>query len=205
MRTTNYSRTTHGIRRCTSRRSGGCGLPALASTIEPQPWRMVPTSSGSGLGITANTTDSLAVSNRNETPNHALQRTGAAVTPAASAAAFPSAAQRSRQPRPSLSLGSLGHSAPVFFNQRLKPMNNLDAILGIIMNDIREVKVRAWLAQKLAERLLIHHGESSEDVAALVAQLKAEADSTFLRELQQRVEKLAPDLPDDLRRSMGLN
>jgi hypothetical protein len=84
-------------------------------------------------------------------------------------------------------------------------MNNLDAILGIIMNDIREVKVRAWLAQKLAERLLIHHGESSEDVTALVAQLKAEADSTFLRELQQRVKKLVPDLPDDLRRSMGLN
>ena len=122
MRTTNYSRTTHGIRRCTSRRSGGCGLPALASTIEPQPWRMVPTSSGSGLGITANTTDSLAVSNRNETPNHALQRTGAAVTPAASAAAFPSAAQRSRQPRPSLSLGSLGVATRVVFNGAFSPV-----------------------------------------------------------------------------------
>jgi len=43
------------------------------------------------------------------TPNHALQRTGAAVTPAASAAALPPAMQRSRQPRPSLSLGSLGY------------------------------------------------------------------------------------------------
>ena len=47
-------------------------------------------------------------SEMNETPNHALQRTGAAVTPAASAAAFPPAVQRSRQPRRSLSLGSLG-------------------------------------------------------------------------------------------------
>ena len=44
---------------------------------------------------------------RTETPNHALQRTGAAVTPAASAAAFPPTTQRSRQPRRSLSLGSL--------------------------------------------------------------------------------------------------
>ena len=47
------------------------------------------------------------VPNRTETPNLALQRTGAAVTPAASAAAFPPATQRSRQPRRSLSLRSL--------------------------------------------------------------------------------------------------
>ena len=44
------------------------------------------------------------------TPNHALQRTGAAVTPAASCLRLSPAAQRSRQPRPSLSLGSLGVS-----------------------------------------------------------------------------------------------
>ena len=50
---------------------------------------------------------------RPETPNHALQRTCAAVTPAASAAAFPPAAQRSRQPRRSLSLGSLGAAPPL--------------------------------------------------------------------------------------------
>ena len=43
-----------------------------------------------------------------QAPNHALQRTGAAVTPAASAAAFPPTVQRLRQPRRSLSLGSLG-------------------------------------------------------------------------------------------------
>ena len=42
------------------------------------------------------------------TPNHALQRTGAAVTPAASCLRLSPTAQRSRQPRPSLSLGSLG-------------------------------------------------------------------------------------------------
>ena len=45
------------------------------------------------------------------TPNHALQRTGAAVTAPASAAAFPPARQGPRQPRPSLSLGSLGVSS----------------------------------------------------------------------------------------------
>ena len=132
MRTTNYSRTTHGIRRCTSRRSGGCGLPALASTIEPQPWRMAPTSSGSGLGITANTTDSLAVSNRNETPNHALQRTAPRVTVAAFhvrsrlvrarrcltsvASFFAPPSQLPRHAPPSLSLGSLGVTAPLFSN-----------------------------------------------------------------------------------------
>ena len=44
-------------------------------------------------------------------PNHALQRTGVAVTPRASAAAFPPAMHGPRQPRPSLSLGSLGASA----------------------------------------------------------------------------------------------
>ena len=42
------------------------------------------------------------------TPNHALQRTGVAVTARASAAAFPPALHGPRQPRPSLSLGSLG-------------------------------------------------------------------------------------------------
>ena len=42
------------------------------------------------------------------TPNHALQRTGVAVTARASAAAFPPAMHGPRQPRPSLSLGSLG-------------------------------------------------------------------------------------------------
>ena len=42
------------------------------------------------------------------TANHALQRTGAAVTPAASCLRLSPAAQRSRQPRRSLSLGSLG-------------------------------------------------------------------------------------------------
>ena len=45
------------------------------------------------------------------TPNHALQRTGVAVTARASAAAFPPAMHGPRQPRPSLSLGSLGHFA----------------------------------------------------------------------------------------------
>ena len=43
----------------------------------------------------------------NRTPNHALQRTGAAVTPAASGLRLSPTTQRSRQPRPSLSLGSL--------------------------------------------------------------------------------------------------
>ena len=41
-------------------------------------------------------------------PNHALQRTGAAVTPAASCLRLSPTTQRSRQPRPSLSLWSLG-------------------------------------------------------------------------------------------------
>ena len=45
------------------------------------------------------------------TPNHALQRTGAAVTPAASCRRLSPTTQRSRQPRPSLSLGSLGDFA----------------------------------------------------------------------------------------------
>ena len=45
------------------------------------------------------------------TPNHALQRTGAAVTPAASCLRLSPTTQRSRQPRPSLSLGSLGDFA----------------------------------------------------------------------------------------------
>ena len=51
------------------------------------------------------------------TPNHALQRTGAAVTPAASCLRLSPAAQRSRQPRPSLSLGSLGVFPPVTSNE----------------------------------------------------------------------------------------
>ena len=46
-------------------------------------------------------------------PNHALQRTGAAVTPAASCLRLSPTAQRSRQPRPSLSLGSLGVAAHI--------------------------------------------------------------------------------------------
>ena len=48
------------------------------------------------------------------TPNHALQRTGAAVTPAASCRRLSPTTQRSRQPRPSLSLGSLGALCPLF-------------------------------------------------------------------------------------------
>ena len=48
------------------------------------------------------------------TPNHALQRTGAAVTPAASCLRLSPTTQRSRQPRPSLSLGSLGVLCPLF-------------------------------------------------------------------------------------------
>ena len=41
-------------------------------------------------------------------PNHALEPTGVHVTSAASAAAFPPAAQPPRHARPCLSLGSLG-------------------------------------------------------------------------------------------------
>ena len=59
--------------------------------------------------------------NMKPSPNHALQRTGASVTPAASAAAFPPATQRSRQPRPSLSLGSLGVATRFVFNETLLP------------------------------------------------------------------------------------
>ena len=51
------------------------------------------------------------------TPNHALQRTGVAVTARASTAAFPPAMHGPRQPRPSLSLGSLGHFAHVPSNE----------------------------------------------------------------------------------------
>ena len=45
--------------------------------------------------------------------NHALQRTAPRVTVAASSLRLSPAAQRSRQPRGSLSLGSLGDSAPL--------------------------------------------------------------------------------------------
>ena len=47
---------------------------------------------------------------RTPRPNHALQRTGAAVTPAASSLRLAPTTQRSRQPRGSLSLRSLGVS-----------------------------------------------------------------------------------------------
>ena len=63
------------------------------------------------------------------TPNHALQRTRAAVTPAASGLPpSPPATQRSRQPRGSLSLRSLGVTAHVpfarrFFEAVLRPMS----------------------------------------------------------------------------------
>jgi len=50
--------------------------------------------------------------NSTTSPNHALQRTATAVTARASAAAFPPAMHGPRQPPPSLSLGSLGHSHP---------------------------------------------------------------------------------------------
>ena len=53
------------------------------------------------------------------TPNHALQRTGAAVTPAASSLRLSPATQRSRQPRPSLSLGSLGPTTGAFSESEL--------------------------------------------------------------------------------------
>ena len=55
------------------------------------------------------------------TPNHALQRTGVAVTARASAAAFPTAMHGPRQPRPSLSLGSMGGTAPLFCAPFLSP------------------------------------------------------------------------------------
>ena len=58
----------------------------------------------------------------NETPNHALQRTGAAVTPAASSLRLSPTAQQSRQPRPSLSLGSLGVATRVVFNETFFPI-----------------------------------------------------------------------------------
>ena len=48
------------------------------------------------------------LSQRNETPNHALQRTAPAVTLAASSLRLSPTTQPSRQPPPSLSLGSLG-------------------------------------------------------------------------------------------------
>ena len=71
------------------------------------------------------------VPTQNETPNHALQRTGAAVTLAAISTLHASTSrgagscstslvratpQPARQPRPSLSLGSLGVTAPLFSN-----------------------------------------------------------------------------------------
>ena len=46
-----------------------------------------------------------------QTPNHALQRTRAAVTAPASCLRLSPAAQGPRQPRPSLTLGSLGVSS----------------------------------------------------------------------------------------------
>ena len=49
-----------------------------------------------------------------ETPNHALQRTGAAVTAPASCLRLSPAAQGPRQPRRSLSLGSLGVMNRIF-------------------------------------------------------------------------------------------
>lgn len=44
MQTTNYSRKTHGIRHCTSRKLVECGLPVWASTIALLPCRTAPTS-----------------------------------------------------------------------------------------------------------------------------------------------------------------
>ena len=68
-----------------------------------------------------------------KSPNHALQRTGAAVTPAASTAAFPPATQRSRQPRRSLSLRSLGDSAYFTSNVMINKTLILIAALASIL------------------------------------------------------------------------
>ena len=54
-------------------------------------------------------------------PNHALQRTRAAVTPAASGLRLAPATQRSRQPRGSLSLRSLGVTLRLGYERRVFP------------------------------------------------------------------------------------
>ncbi len=59
------------------------------------------------------------------TPNHALQRTGAAVTaPCFLPPPFP-AAQGTRQPRPSLSLGSFGRKIPSYHRSLIIAMRML--------------------------------------------------------------------------------
>ena len=57
------------------------------------------------------------------TPNHALQRTGVAVTARASAAAFPPALHGPRQPRPSLSLGSLADATRALFFDSIRSIH----------------------------------------------------------------------------------
>ena len=66
---------------------------------------------------------------RPETPNHALQRTRPAVTPAASCLRLSPTAQRSRQPGESLSLGSLGVATRIV---RTKPIITFLAAILIL-------------------------------------------------------------------------
>ena len=99
------------------------------------------------------------------TPNHALQRTRAAVTPAASGPPpSPPATQRSRQPRGSLSLRSLGHmSTRILFLAAL-----VSLMAGCVCNfegvETQRVAVRDVSDRALAAFVRTYPGEAVEQV-----------------------------------------
>ena len=108
--------------RSSSVRVPGCLPDGFLPAPQP-PSAALPSAHQHGLPLAAERSAALVLMRRfaatrqrcrksERTPNHALQRTGAAVTARASAAAFPPTMHGPRQPRPSLSLGSLAVATP---------------------------------------------------------------------------------------------
>ena len=98
------------------------------------------------------------------TPNHALQRTRAAVTPAASGLRLAPAAQRSRQPRGSLSLGSLGH-----MSTRILFLAVLVSLMAGCVCDFEGVETQRVAVRDVSDRALAafvrtYPGEAVEQV-----------------------------------------
>jgi len=78
-------------------------------------------------------------------------------------------------------------------------------LIALILTEIRETKSQAWIARTLCERILLRLGEDDTELRELVAHLKAEANSTFLKEQSARLERLFADDPDLLRDVFDLN
>jgi len=81
-------------------------------------------------------------------------------------------------------------------------MNSDPQAVGLILNELKDIKIRTFVCQRLIEQALLNTGLTAEQVYKMTDDLTAEGTKVYMQELTDKIVKMFPDVPPE---SFGLD